>query len=118
VKIQTKNIGFGAKFATKKYGIKKMKIIEYDGFDGTAYYSENLVCSGCQKEFCFTVKVIEDGERFCKICFNHRFGYKDMNEIIEKLDEMGNYLWETTSSEIKPEIRKKLHWIKKSMANK
>ncbi len=25
MKIQTKNIGFGAKFATKKYGIKKMK---------------------------------------------------------------------------------------------
>lgn len=94
-----------------------MKIIDPEGFQGTMYYAENIVCNGCKKEFCYTVKIIEDGERFCKLCYNHRFGIKEMQEVEQKLDDLGNYLWEIPIVGIKPEIKEKLHWVKRKVKN-
>ena len=95
-----------------------MKIFEIPkGFNGIAYHTGGIDCEGCKKKFCHTVKIIEDGEKFCKICYNHRFGTDEMNIVSKKLDELANYLWETPISEIKPEIKEKLNWIGKNQAN-
>lgn len=87
---------------------------EYQGFEGTTYHAEGVVCQGCKKTFCYTVKEIEDSEeKYCMLCYNHRFGEDEMKKVNDKLDDLGNYLWETPIAEIKPEIKKELNFIGK-----
>jgi len=87
------------------------KIIEYTSFDGLTYHAESVICDGCNIGFCHCVRMLEDGEKFCKLCFNHRFGVDKMEDVLKKLDELGDYLWETPTSKLKPEVRAKLNFI-------
>jgi len=65
-----------------------MKIFEHEGFEGTTYHKEGVECGGCNKKFCYTVKEQEDGEKYCKLCYNHRFGTDEMKKVEKKLDEL------------------------------
>lgn len=94
-----------------------MKILEPKGFDGTTYHAEGIECEGCKKKFSYTVKNREDGERYCKLCFNHRFGSEEMEIVQKKFDQLGNYLWETPITDLSLEMKEKLTWVSKSNAD-
>jgi len=75
-------------------------------------YPEPLACDSCGKKFCHAIRN-EQGERFCKSCYNHRYGMEDTMEVSKALDELSNHLWETAFDELTPEIKSKIKFVVK-----
>lgn len=75
-------------------------------------YANPPTCDSCKKEFCHTVRNVQ-GERFCKTCYNHRYGLEDTMEISKALDELSNQLWEVPFDELTPEVKSKVDFVVK-----
>lgn len=79
-------------------------------------YPEPLTCDSCKKKFCHAIRNDQD-ERFCKNCYNHRYGLEDTLEVSKVLNAMSNQLWEVPFDELTPEVKAKVKFVVRDRKN-
>jgi hypothetical protein len=89
--------------------MKKENKYDFPIVDDTLY-PHPLTCDSCKKKFCHAIRT-DEGERFCKNCYNHRYGLEDTLEVCKALDAMSNHLWEVPFDELTPEVKAKVKFV-------
>ena len=75
----------------------------------TDLYTEPIHCNGCDRTFCITLHLqnsIDEKEKYCGDCFFHKYGLKEYQFAISKLNFIQVELWTKQLSEVSPEIMK------------
>lgn len=79
------------------------------------YYAEPVECDACNKKFCHTVRKNDSDERFCKMCFHHRYGMEDTIRVLKLMeaDDVASMIWEVPHNELTEDVKSKLNYYVK-----
>lgn len=92
-----------------------MKIIDPQGFTGKVHYhKDNILCTGCGKEYSVTIKTDEWAEEsYCMTCYGRMFGINEVVRMLTKMDKIDKYFWETPTIDTSDEMKSKVIWVEK-----
>lgn len=82
-------------------------------------HTDPIICAGCHEKFGITVHHYnaDDEERYCNNCFFYKYGLRELQAVLIKLNKMQIELWTKTIDKIDPEVRKNISYIIKRDEN-
>ncbi len=78
-----------------------------------------IECFGCKEKFGITIHMYnaDDEHRYCKDCYFYRYGLRELQAVLIKLNKIQIHIWSNTIDKIDPKIRKQIHYIIKRDEN-
>ncbi len=76
-------------------------------------HTDPIECFGCHEKFGITVHKYnaDDEQRYCKDCYFYRYGLRELQFVMKKLNKIQLELWTKEIDSIDPEVRKNISYI-------